>query len=219
MPRFCLLLSVYFLSFYPTFVCAKDYEDGLRHYEAGDYAKAYCIWNQLAERNHVVAQYSLGWMYANGEGLAVNAKEGVKWWRKSAELGHPDAHFALALAYTTGEGVSKNPLQAIKWHIEASQLGHEDAQSILYNLITGKFNRLDGGQQQMLQEAWRMLGTSNFIQVDVANVRRGAGKKYRVIASLKRGDEVVEFQKKKGWIQIGMVRKRKVGWIHKSLLP
>ena len=214
-----LLASCCLLFAYSVSAGAENYNDGLVHYEAGDYAKAYCIWSQLAEKNHVAAQYSLGWMYANGEGLAVNAKEGIKWWRKSAALGHPDAHFAMALAYTTGEGVKKNALKAIEWHIDASQLGHEDSQSILYDLIVGKFNKLERAQQELLQEAWRMLGTSNFIDTKVANVRRGPGKKYRVIASLKAGDEIVEFQKKNGWVQIGVLRKRKVGWVHQSLIP
>ena len=34
----------------------------------------------LAEQGHVDAQYSLGVMYENGEGVPENDAEAVKWW-------------------------------------------------------------------------------------------------------------------------------------------
>ncbi|MBT7444375.1 MAG: SH3 domain-containing protein [Methylococcales bacterium] len=199
-------------------VLADRYQTGLDHYDAGNYAKAYCIWKVLADRGHVVAQYSLGWMYANGEGLAVDAKTAIKLWRQSAALGHPDAHFAMALAYTTGEGVKRDDLKAIKWHIEASQLGHEDSQAILYDLITGQFQQLSYAEKKMLQQSWRMLGTSNFINSNRANIRSGPSSKNKTILYANKGDEFVEFRRKGKWLQIGLPNKTIVGWVHSSLI-
>jgi TPR repeat protein len=44
-----------------------------------------------AEQDHAAAQYTLARMYADGNGLAVNRAEAIKWMTKSAELGDEDA--------------------------------------------------------------------------------------------------------------------------------
>ena len=40
-----------------------------------------------AEKGNKIAQFFLGMMYANGEGVAKDFKEAVKWCRKAAEKG------------------------------------------------------------------------------------------------------------------------------------
>jgi TPR repeat protein len=49
-----------------------------------------------AEQDHAAAQYTLARMYADGNGLAVNREEAIKWMTKSAELGDEDAKEWLA---------------------------------------------------------------------------------------------------------------------------
>ena len=44
-----------------------------------------------AEQGYAPAQYNLGVMYANGEGVAKNDEQAVKWYRKAAEQGDEDA--------------------------------------------------------------------------------------------------------------------------------
>ncbi len=43
---------------------------------------------EAAERGEAWAQFNLGWAYAEGEGVAENDKETVKWFRKAAEQGN-----------------------------------------------------------------------------------------------------------------------------------
>ena len=40
-------------------------------------------WQGVAE-----AQYQLGWLYANGNGLRVDLARGIEWWRRAAARGH-----------------------------------------------------------------------------------------------------------------------------------
>ena len=45
----------------------------------------------LADQGHAAAQFNLGIMYDNGEGVPENDAEAVKWYRKAADQGHSDA--------------------------------------------------------------------------------------------------------------------------------
>ena len=56
----------------------------------------------LAEQGHVDAQYSLGVMYENGEGVPENDAEAVKWWRFAAEQGNVGAQYNLGYMYENG---------------------------------------------------------------------------------------------------------------------
>ncbi|MDP4855337.1 MAG: SEL1-like repeat protein, partial [Schleiferiaceae bacterium] len=40
-----------------------------------------------ADQGYAQAQYNLGIMYANGQGVPKSDKEAVKWYRKAAEQG------------------------------------------------------------------------------------------------------------------------------------
>ena len=40
--------------------------------QRGDYAVVFHHWLPLAEQGYPVARYHLGWLYANGNGLAVD---------------------------------------------------------------------------------------------------------------------------------------------------
>ena len=48
---------------------AGQFEDGLAAHDRADYATTLRLWKPLAEQGHVVAQYWLGVMYAEGEGV------------------------------------------------------------------------------------------------------------------------------------------------------
>jgi len=68
-----------------------DYADGWAAYKRGDYVTALQEWRPLAERGHAEAQFLIGDMYANGEGVPENDALAVKWWRKAAEQGFAGA--------------------------------------------------------------------------------------------------------------------------------
>ena len=50
-----------------------------------------------AEAGVVEAQYRLGALYDDGEGVVADAAEALKWYRRAAEAGHPRAQWRLGI--------------------------------------------------------------------------------------------------------------------------
>ena len=74
---------------------AGPYEDGNAAYSRKDYATALKIWKPLAEQGHANAQFDLGVIYDNGDGVPQDYAEAVKWYRMAAEQGYATAQFNL----------------------------------------------------------------------------------------------------------------------------
>lgn len=92
-----------------------NFQDGLLAYHRGDHAAAMEIWRPLAERGDASAQYMVGYLYANGEGVVANRRTAAKWYRRAADQGDPDAQLNLGLMYVQGDGVTKSYVSAYKW--------------------------------------------------------------------------------------------------------
>jgi TPR repeat protein len=84
-----------------------------------------------AEDGNPVAQFALGGLYYNGDGVEQDASEAVKWYRKAAEQGYAKAQVALGLLYAQGIGVDADNEEAFKWFREAAKQGDTVALEIL----------------------------------------------------------------------------------------
>jgi TPR repeat protein len=113
------------LAFTP--VAAQDFSKGLTAYQAGDYATAIQEWTPLAEAGYAVAQYNLGIMYANGQGVPQDYAEAVKWYRLAADQGDAYAQNNLGAKYEYGQGVLQDNIMAHMWYNIASANGHGKA--------------------------------------------------------------------------------------------
>ena len=60
---------------------ADDISDVTDAYNRGDYAEALKLFRPAAEQGIASAQYNLGFIYENGDGVAEDAAEAVKWYR------------------------------------------------------------------------------------------------------------------------------------------
>lgn len=108
------------------------FADGVKAYEAGDYAGAYAAWAPLAERGDVAAMRNLGHLYRWGQGVERDIQQAMHWYRRAAETGFARAQANLAAIYLQGdEGVSIDYAEAHKWFEAAAKQGHAVAQ---YNL-------------------------------------------------------------------------------------
>ncbi|MGI9346414.1 MAG: tetratricopeptide repeat protein, partial [Gammaproteobacteria bacterium] len=76
---------------------AGDVEDCQNYYSAKDYKRAFPVCSRAAKQGDVFAQFGLGGMYANGEGVPKNDREAVKWLRLAAEQGDAKAQFNLGV--------------------------------------------------------------------------------------------------------------------------
>ncbi len=63
---------------------AADFQAGLQAYRRGDYATALEEWLSLAEQGNATAQYRLGFMYADGEGVAQDYVLSHMWFNLAA---------------------------------------------------------------------------------------------------------------------------------------
>ena len=102
------LLPILLLSLISTSSFSEGgYKEGWAAYNKGAYATAMKLYRKGAEEGEQKAQYYLGLMYLNGEGISEpNKEEAVKWFRKAVEKGdvqvRADASHSLRRLYKEG---------------------------------------------------------------------------------------------------------------------
>jgi len=105
---------------------AGPVEDAQAAASRSKYAEAQ---RQLAERGDANAQYTVGLMYAMGQGVAQDDAASVKWYRLAAEQGHADAASELAFMYRLGAGgVPRDYVEAAKWYRQTAVQGDKRGQ-------------------------------------------------------------------------------------------
>ncbi len=107
------------------------YNMGQKAYRQKKYAEAAHWYQRAAEKNHVLAQNNLGYMYKIGQGVTKNYAKAAKWYRKAAEQGHLASQSNLGNMYFHGDGVTKNHVKAAKWYRKAAKQGNAGAQNNL----------------------------------------------------------------------------------------
>ena len=75
-----------------------------------------------------------GRLLLQGEGVAKDQVEAVKWYRKAAEQNYAEAQYNLGVCYYNGEGVAKDWVEAYKWLLLAARQGDEDAKKNMTEL-------------------------------------------------------------------------------------
>jgi TPR repeat protein len=78
--------------------------------------------------HHALAQFSLGNVYLNGEGVETDTVQAVSWYRKAAVQGHTGAQYNLGNMCRKGKGVEKDAVQAASWYRKAAVQGDAGAQ-------------------------------------------------------------------------------------------
>lgn len=116
-----------------------------------------------AENGVAEAQYTLGVMYAKGQGVLQDQKEALKWYGLAAEQGYyaktniynlarknipaakkilisdaengvTEAQFVFGQMYANGQGAPQNDQEAMKWYGLAAKRGHLRARTNIYGL-------------------------------------------------------------------------------------
>jgi hypothetical protein len=108
-----------FITFFCLFLSLPLPADNLSH------------WQRLAEKGSANAQFNLGTIYDNGDGVPEDDAEAAKWYRQAADQGHVNAQFNLGVMYANGEGVAEDAAEAATWYRKAADQGDYRAQ---YNL-------------------------------------------------------------------------------------
>ncbi len=136
---FCLLTALAGPSAYASF------EAGVEAYAAKDYARALDEWRESADDGDAVAQWLVGNMCLNGEGLpAPDAAAAAAYYRKAADQGHAEAQVSLATLLRLGQGVPQDYAEAIAWLYKAAAQRHPVAQTDLGELfLTGEAGKVE----------------------------------------------------------------------------
>lgn len=116
---FCLSISL---------VLADELGDAKRAYGEGEFADAAALLRPLARDGNAEAQYLLGRMYEQGDGVAKDLDEARKLYERAAQQGHDNAGQKLALFDNTESG---DESVVLEWYLPAAEEGDMEAQ---YNL-------------------------------------------------------------------------------------
>ena len=96
-------------------VLAGPLEDANAAYQKQDYATALRLFRPLADQGEAGAQFKMGYMYDNGQGVPQDYAQAAKWFRLAADQGNAGAQYRLGHMYDLGRGVPKDAVEAHKW--------------------------------------------------------------------------------------------------------
>lgn len=103
------------------------FDEAMSAYTSGDFERAAREFRPLAERGDRLAQYHLGLLYEEGQGLPRDRAQALHWYTEAAKQGDVDACFAIGQMYHLGIGVERNPVAAYHWYDLAAGGGHPRA--------------------------------------------------------------------------------------------
>ena len=110
-----------------------------------------------AQQGNAVAQLTLGFMYANGQGVSRDDTEAAKWYGMAAEQGHVGAQLSLGIIYANGKGVLEDMIQAYKWLSLAMAQGHEQAVKAR-DIVARKMSRRQIRKAEKMAREWQPAG-------------------------------------------------------------
>jgi Sel1 repeat len=87
-----------------------------------------------AEQGDAKAQYRLGSLYYDGQGVPKDYAEALRWYRKSADQGDAGGQNGLGFLYFHGQGVPQDDAEAVSWWQKAADQGYAKAQYSLGNM-------------------------------------------------------------------------------------
>ncbi len=104
---------------------AAAFTDGLRAYDAGDYAATLSAWRPLAEAGNAEAQVALAGLYASGFGVAPDPRAAAAWYERAARAGHRVARLNLGDMLARGQGIARDRVAAYAWLELAARQGSD----------------------------------------------------------------------------------------------
>lgn len=133
MKKYGILLCIFVLSI-SSYAQDNNFKKGVDAYNSGNNKNAFSFWLKAANQGNAIAQFNLGTLYENGEGVSQDYSKAFEWYQKAANQGNVDAQFNLGSMYYNGDGIAKNYNKAFEWWQKAASRGDSNAQYWLGNL-------------------------------------------------------------------------------------
>ncbi len=107
---------------------------------------------KAADAGNAEAQFRLGMMYANGDGVPLSHSRGAGLIESAARQGHTEAQTTLGWLYANGTGVDQDDQQAKKWYLRAAHQGSPKAEYVVATMYRfGQFGEPRDAEQAV---AW-----------------------------------------------------------------
>ena len=142
-----------------------DLQKGIDARNRGNYEAALKIIKPLADAGHAIAQYTLGLMYQNKQGVNQNYLKAAKLHRFASEQGNTNAQYALGLLYQNGQGVNQDSLEAIKLFLKSAKHGNLRAKALREKNSYHKWVILAGEQGNIYAQIF--LGEKYYLGLNV----------------------------------------------------
>ena len=149
------------------------FEDAVDAYKKGDYEAALQLFRPFADDGRDDAEYTLGFLYFSGKGVARDYAEAAKWFRLAAEQGRAEAQYALGQLYLNGRGVTQNNVLAHMWFDLAAAQGTQIA-ATARDGVARQMTPAEIAEAQKLARDWK--STSVHLSPMSSPVRRPEAK-------------------------------------------
>jgi len=176
---FSLLLCFVF----PILSYADQIEDAKAAIQNEKFTKSYELLLPLAEENNAEAQFLLGFLYINGDGVEKDDTKGLSWIMKSARQGYSEARssalaicldlanqgnanamYSMGYMYLNGWGGEQDPDVGIGWLENAAKNGHDRSAEVLSGIYAeGKFGIIPDEDKASF---WRNLPVESAAGID-----------------------------------------------------
>jgi hypothetical protein len=102
-------------------------EQGVAAHERGEFATAFRAFRALAEEGNAAAQFNLGQMYRQGQGIPTDLVESARWYRRAAAQGDAQSQYNLGVMYYNAQGLPRNFVLSHMWLTLSAMSGAENA--------------------------------------------------------------------------------------------
>ncbi len=131
-----------------------DLEEGITALKNKDYDLARRKFEPLAADGHAEANYYLGGMCWEGQGLLKkDFKEAAKYYERAAEKGHAMAQYTMSRMYYTPRGVLQNHVIAHMWANISIANGYALGNKLI-NLIEESMTNEQIAEAQKMAQDW-----------------------------------------------------------------
>ncbi|MEZ5585769.1 MAG: tetratricopeptide repeat protein [Sedimenticolaceae bacterium] len=96
-----------------------------------DQLRAEAAVRKAAKAGNPEAQFRLGVMYGNGDGVGLDYAQAREWFERAAAQGHENALITLAWMYANGTGIEVDETRARELYLQAAKLGSAKAQYVV----------------------------------------------------------------------------------------
>ena len=100
-----------------------------------DQLRAEAAVRKAAKAGNAEAQFRLGVMYGNGDGVGLDYEQARAWFEKAIVQGHENATITLAWMYANGTGVEVDEQRARELYLEAARKGSAKAQYVVATMF------------------------------------------------------------------------------------